>query len=46
MTDTSPGRDLLRHHGDDFAFLISFAVIGSCWFVHHGVFRHLARLGG
>lgn len=46
----SSDADLWRGFTDDsttyIAFLISFAVIGTHWQLHHRVFSHLARLGG
>jgi uncharacterized membrane protein len=50
VPDASGNVDFWRRfadHSDDYiAFLISFAVIGTHWQLHHRVFSHLARLGG
>src|SRR5262245_42327571 len=50
VPQASSDADLWRGFADDsttyIAFLISFAVIGSHWQLHHRVFSHLARLGG
>jgi hypothetical protein len=37
-------RDLRQHVNDYIAFLISFAVIGRYWLVHHRIFVHLGRV--
>ncbi|MBO0870712.1 MAG: DUF1211 domain-containing protein [Micromonosporaceae bacterium] len=39
-------REFRQDATDYVAFLISFAVIGSHWQLHHRVFSHLGRLGG
>ncbi len=38
--------DLTGHVDDYIAFLISFAVIGGYWFLHHRIFGYVTRLGG
>ncbi|WP_092651735.1 TMEM175 family protein [Actinopolymorpha singaporensis] len=45
-TGTAFWRDAVDHREDYLAFLISFAVIGSHWLMHHRTFTYLARLGG
>ncbi|MGW5668393.1 TMEM175 family protein [Micromonospora sp. NPDC003776] len=45
-TNTELWRDLGRHVDEYVAFLISFAVIGGHWFLHHRTFGHVARLSG
>ncbi|MGR6320553.1 TMEM175 family protein [Micromonospora soli] len=46
QTDTELWRDLARNLNEYVAFLISFAVIGGHWFLHHRTFGHVARLSG
>jgi uncharacterized membrane protein len=38
--------DMRSHLNDYLAFLISFAVIGNYWFVHHRIFGYVTRLNG
>ncbi|MFE9692955.1 TMEM175 family protein [Micromonospora sp. NPDC005806] len=45
-TNAELWRDLGRNVNEYVAFLISFAVIGGHWFVHHRTFGHVARLSG
>ncbi|SCL35028.1 Uncharacterized membrane protein [Micromonospora rhizosphaerae] len=46
QTNAELWRDLARNVNDYVAFLISFAVIGGHWFLHHRTFGHVARLSG
>jgi TMEM175 potassium channel family protein len=45
-TNADLWRDLSRNLNDYVAFLISFAVIGNYWFLHHRIFGNVTRLGG
>ncbi|NES13752.1 DUF1211 domain-containing protein [Micromonospora sp. PPF5-17] len=45
-TNTALWHELARHVDEYVAFLISFAVIGGHWFLHHRTFGHVARLSG
>lgn len=45
-TNSELWHDLGRHVDEYVAFLISFAVIGGQWFLHHSTFGHVARLSG
>jgi uncharacterized membrane protein len=43
-SDGEVWRDLTRNANDYIAFLVSFAVVGRYWLVHHRVFVHLRRV--
>jgi uncharacterized membrane protein len=45
-TNAALWHDLVDHSTDYIGFLISFAVIGNYWFLHHRTFSRVTRLGG